>query len=148
MLQSNQLTKKEIEDLLKKGAYGAVMEDDADSKDFCEEDIDHILQRRTQVVQIEAGIKGSTFAKASFSLSTNRNDIDIDDPEFWQKWAKKADVDLDIMQNKVIVLPCLISCKLYMQFYRKSCFELTYHNILLICIEWISEWIKSELIKL
>jgi len=77
------------------------MEDDTDSKDFCEEDIDHILQRRTQVVQIEAGVKGSTFAKASFSLSTNRNDIDIDDPEFWQKWAKKADVDLDIMQNKV-----------------------------------------------
>lgn len=87
--------------MLKKGAYGAVMEDDTDSKDFCEEDIDHILQRRTQVVQIEAGVKGSTFAKASFSLSTNRNDIDIDDPEFWQKWAKKADVDLDIMQNKV-----------------------------------------------
>jgi len=77
------------------------MEDDTDSKDFCEEDIDHILQRRTQVVQIEAGVKGSTFAKASFSLSTNRNDIDIDDPEFWQKWAKKADVDLEIMQNKV-----------------------------------------------
>ena len=77
------------------------MEDDTDSKDFCEEDIDHILQRRTQVVQIEAGVKGSTFAKASFSLSTNRNDIDIDDPEFWQKWAKKADVDLEYMQNKV-----------------------------------------------
>ena len=86
---------------MKKGAYGALMEDDTDSKDFCEEDIDHILQRRTQVVQIEAGVKGSTFAKASFSLSTNRNDIDIDDPEFWQKWAKKADVDLEIMQNKV-----------------------------------------------
>jgi len=95
------LTKKEIEDLLKKGAYGALMEDDIDSKDFCEEDIDHILQRRTKVVQIEAGVKGSTFAKASFSLSTNRNDIDIDDPEFWQKWAKKADVDLEFMRNKV-----------------------------------------------
>ena len=87
--------------MLKKGAYGAVMEDDTDSKDFCEEDIDHILQRRTQVVQIEAGVKGSTFAKASFSMSTNRNDIDIDDPQFWQKWAKKADVDLEYMQNKV-----------------------------------------------
>jgi chromodomain-helicase-DNA-binding protein 7 len=102
LLQSNQLTKKEIEDLLKKGAYGALMEDDAAGNDFCEEDIDHILQRRTQVVQIEAGVKGSTFAKASFSLSTNRNDIDIDDPEFWQKWAKKADVDAaNLINNKV-----------------------------------------------
>lgn len=86
------------------------MEDDSDSKDFCEEDIDHILQRRTQVVQIEAGVKGSTFAKASFSLSTNRNDIDIDDPEFWQKWAKKADVDLEIMQHKVLFINIQLFC--------------------------------------
>jgi len=93
------------------------MEDDTDSKDFCEEDIDHILQRRTQVVQIEAGVKGSTFAKASFSMSTNRNDIDIDDPEFWQKWAKKADVDLENMQNKVC--RCFINLFFPSQLYKK-----------------------------
>ena len=33
--------------------------------------------------------------KASFSITSNRDDIDINDPEFWQKWAKKADVDVD-----------------------------------------------------
>ena len=28
-------------------------------------------------------------------MTSNRDDIDINDPEFWQKWAKKADVDVD-----------------------------------------------------
>lgn len=57
------MTKKEIEDLLKKGAYGALMEDDNTGDTFCEEDIDQILQRRTKVIQIESEGKGSTFAK-------------------------------------------------------------------------------------
>ena len=61
-----QLTKKEIEDLLKKGAYGAIMEDDTAADKFCEEDIDKILQQRSTVIQIEGGEKGSTFSKASF----------------------------------------------------------------------------------
>lgn len=46
---NKQLTKKEIEDLLKKGAYGAIMDDDNAGDKFCEEDIDQILERRTQV---------------------------------------------------------------------------------------------------
>uniref|UniRef100_A0A182LWG1 DNA helicase n=1 Tax=Anopheles culicifacies TaxID=139723 RepID=A0A182LWG1_9DIPT len=86
-----QLSKKEIEDLLKKGAYGAVMDDDAGDK-FCEEDIDSILLRRTQVITMESE-KGSTFSKASFAASANRSDINIDDPDFWNKWAKKAEID-------------------------------------------------------
>uniref|UniRef100_A0A6B2EIQ7 Putative snf2 family dna-dependent atpase n=1 Tax=Phlebotomus kandelakii TaxID=1109342 RepID=A0A6B2EIQ7_9DIPT len=88
---NRQLSKKEIEDLLKKGAYGALMEEDAGDK-FCEEDIDSILKRRTQVITMEQE-KGSTFSKASFAMSGNRSDINIDDPDFWKKWAKKADID-------------------------------------------------------
>ena len=34
-------------------------------------------------------------------MSTNRSDIDIDDPNFWQKWAKKAELDVDELTNKV-----------------------------------------------
>lgn len=49
---NKQLTKKEIEDLLKKGAYGAIMDDDNAGDKFCEEDIEQILERRTQVNQI------------------------------------------------------------------------------------------------
>lgn len=93
-----QLSKKEIEDLLKKGAYGAIMEDDTAADKFCEEDIDKILQQRATVIQIEGGEKGSTFSKASFQTSET-NDIAVDDPEFWQKWAKKADIDIEEKLN-------------------------------------------------
>lgn len=39
------------------------MDDDNAGDKFCEEDIEQILQRRTQVIQIESEGKGSTFAK-------------------------------------------------------------------------------------
>ncbi|VDL88277.1 unnamed protein product [Schistocephalus solidus] len=60
-----QLGKKEVEDLLKKGAYGALMEDDKAGDEFCEEDIDQILQSRSHVIQLEQGEKNSTFSKVS-----------------------------------------------------------------------------------
>lgn len=95
---SKQLSKKEIEDLLKKGAYGALMEDDNAGDKFCEEDIDQILLRRTQIITLEQE-KGSTFSKASFASAADRTDIDIDDPDFWKKWAKRAEIDTEQMTN-------------------------------------------------
>ncbi|ALC38544.1 kis [Drosophila busckii] len=95
---NKQLTKKEIEDLLKKGAYGAVMDDDNAGDKFCEEDIDSILKRRTQIITMESE-KGSTFSKASFAASGNRSDITIDDPDFWTKWAKRVDIDPDACER-------------------------------------------------
>lgn len=63
MLQVQQLSKKEIEDLLRKGAYGALMDEEDEGSKFCEEDIDQILLRRTHTITIESEGKGSTFAK-------------------------------------------------------------------------------------
>ncbi len=91
--KTNQLTKKEIEDLLKKGAYGAIMDDDNAGDKFCEEDIEHILQRRTTTVTVEQDKAGSSFSKASFASNDTVSDISIDDPDFWAKWAKKAEVE-------------------------------------------------------
>ncbi|XP_071513861.1 uncharacterized protein [Panulirus ornatus] len=88
------LSKADIEELLKKGAYGALMDDDGGGDDFCEEDINQILSRRTTVIQHESE-KGSSFSKASFSASNNRSDIEIDDPDFWKKWAKRAEIDTE-----------------------------------------------------
>ncbi|XP_033939117.1 chromodomain-helicase-DNA-binding protein 6 isoform X3 [Pseudochaenichthys georgianus] len=96
----NGLSKLEVEDLLKKGAYGALMDDEDEGSKFCEEDIDQILQRRTQTITIETEGKGSTFAKASFVSSGNRTDISLDDPNFWQKWAKIAEVEMDSKSEK------------------------------------------------
>ena len=44
------------------------MEEEDESSKFCEEDIDHILLRRTQTITIKAEGKGSTFAKASVPI--------------------------------------------------------------------------------
>uniref|UniRef100_A0A8C5HF58 Chromodomain-helicase-DNA-binding protein 6-like n=1 Tax=Gouania willdenowi TaxID=441366 RepID=A0A8C5HF58_GOUWI len=96
-----QLSKLEVEDLLKKGAYGALMDEEDEGSKFCEEDIDQILQRRTQTITIQTEGKGSTFAKASFVSSGNRTDISLDDPNFWQKWAKIAEESLVIDTPRV-----------------------------------------------
>ncbi|XP_057189568.1 chromodomain-helicase-DNA-binding protein 8 isoform X2 [Triplophysa rosa] len=95
-----QFSKKEIEDLLRKGAYAAIMDENDEGSRFCEEDIDQILQRRATTITIESEGKGSTFSKASFVASENRTDIALDDPEFWQKWARKADIDMDSLNRK------------------------------------------------
>lgn len=55
----------EVEDLLRKGAYGALMDEEDEGSKFCEEDIDQILQRRTQTITIQSEGKGSTFAKVN-----------------------------------------------------------------------------------
>ena len=39
--------------------------------------------------------------QASFSVSENRSDIDINSPNFWQMWAKKADIDMEDIAHKV-----------------------------------------------
>lgn len=67
---------------------------------FCEEDIDQILEQRAHVVQLESEGKGSTFSKASF-VTDESSDINVDDPDFWQKWAEKAQLNLDELANKV-----------------------------------------------
>uniref|UniRef100_A0A8D2LIZ5 Chromodomain helicase DNA binding protein 6 n=1 Tax=Varanus komodoensis TaxID=61221 RepID=A0A8D2LIZ5_VARKO len=95
-----QLSKMEVEDLLRKGAYGALMDEEDEGSKFCEEDIDQILQRRTQTITIQTEGKGSTFSKASFIASGNRTDISLDDPNFWQKWAKIAELDTDAKNEK------------------------------------------------
>jgi len=67
--------------LLKRGAYGAIMEDDDAGSKFCEEDIDQILDRRAHTVTLETGEKNSTFSKVSAMLirvawfATNESDF-------------------------------------------------------------------------
>lgn len=65
-----------IQLLLRKGAYGILMDTDDVSQRFCEEDIDQILERRTKIVKHSEG--GNVFSKASFQV-----DEEIEDPDFW-----------------------------------------------------------------
>ena len=55
------------------------------------------------MVQLESEGQGSTFSKASF-VADESSDINIDDPDFWEKWAEKARLDLDELANKVCII--------------------------------------------
>ncbi|KAK5922976.1 hypothetical protein CgunFtcFv8_020193 [Champsocephalus gunnari] len=47
-----QFSKKDIEDLLRKGAHAAIMDENDEGNRFCQEDIDQILQRRATIITI------------------------------------------------------------------------------------------------
>lgn len=103
--------------MLKKGAYAALMDNEEDpendaAKQFCEEDIDSILERRTQVIRrgpqeerpvdeshVDGTVAadGSLFSKATFSLGEETTaEDDLEDPHFWEKWAQKANIDTTV----------------------------------------------------
>jgi chromodomain-helicase-DNA-binding protein 7 len=105
------MTKEEVERLLRHGAYDIFNEEkagsaDAESNDFVQQDIDSILARRSKtVVHDQTGSNsnaaGGTFSKASFKApktpggqeKAKKDDIDIDDPEFWTKMVGEAQFD-------------------------------------------------------
>jgi len=83
------LDKKEIDDLLKFGAYDLFREESKEKeRQFVESDIDQILDRSSKVVWNEATAKimggNSSFSKATFR-SSNTDDVEFDDPNFWDK---------------------------------------------------------------
>ncbi|CAI5729820.1 unnamed protein product [Hyaloperonospora brassicae] len=75
---------KEIDDLLKRGAYDVFRDDDTAGEQFCALGIDQILQRSSQIVQYSEQAQ-SSFSKASFVSATTSDDVDLDDPDFWKK---------------------------------------------------------------
>lgn len=107
-----QLSKTQVEDLLKKGAYGILMENDDAGMKFMDEDIDSILERRTTVIKHDNGAKsesrsamdGSIFSKASFAATADDLDLDLDDPNFWELWAKKMNVDPSHIQSSGVAV--------------------------------------------
>jgi Bromodomain len=86
-------TQKEMEQLLKRGAY-ALLEDDNDevTRQFCSDDIESILAKRTRTRVVEGtktaswlNKQGMVVSKSKFSSETGGEGLDMDDPLFWQK---------------------------------------------------------------
>lgn len=89
---------KEMEMLLKQGAY-AIFTDDAESenriKEFCEQDIDSILDQRARVRIVDgavdedgnAVVSKNRITKSLFTggSSMEHAEIDVNDPNFWKK---------------------------------------------------------------
>lgn len=85
---------KEIDDLLKKGAYDVFRdEDDTEAEKFMETDIDQLLIHSSKKVTYGDSATSSlgsglgSFSKASFVANTDdgEKDVDLDDPDFWAK---------------------------------------------------------------
>jgi len=85
---------KEIDNLLKKGAYDVFRdEDDKEAEKFMDTDIDQLLEKSSKTVTYGATSTSSlgnglgSFSKASFVANTDdgEKDVDLDDPEFWSK---------------------------------------------------------------
>lgn len=85
----NDLKADEIDHLLKKGAYDVFRDDDQESKDFVELDIDAIMANAHKVNYDKAtsatASLSSGFSKASFVSTDQKDEVDLDDPDFWRK---------------------------------------------------------------
>ncbi|EFA77978.1 myb domain-containing protein [Heterostelium album PN500] len=88
--------KETIDSLLKFGVY-AIKEDDAASERFYEEDIDKILDRSTVVKQETVDPLASSFSTASFCSSNSASNIDVNDPNFWDKFVPELDTRSDVI---------------------------------------------------
>jgi len=86
---------KQIDELLKKGAYDVFREDDdGEAEKFMEKDIDQLLEHNSKTVTYGASATSSlgsglgSFSKASFVADTGdgAKDVDISDPDFWSKY--------------------------------------------------------------
>lgn len=85
---------REIDELLKKGAYDVFRDDDdREAEKFMESDIDQLLEHSAKTVSYGASATSSlgsglgSFSKASFVANTEggEKDVDLDDPDFWSK---------------------------------------------------------------
>ncbi|KAJ3446430.1 kismet isoform c [Anaeramoeba flamelloides] len=91
--KEKKLNAKEINELLKYGAYNLFQDNDEDKK-FCEEDIDQILDNRTKKITYDPLNKNNTtendnkissFSRATFVSEGADTSLDINDPNFWEK---------------------------------------------------------------
>ena len=87
---ANNMSAKEIEMLLKKGAYHILNDDDETEMDkFVAEDIDQILEGRTRKLQSSSANGESAFSKANFVVEKDGEQLDLNDEHFWEKMIPK-----------------------------------------------------------
>lgn len=86
-------SQKEMEQLLRRGAYALIEdENDEETKQFCADDIDTILAKRSRTRVVEGpktsswlNKSGMAVSKTRFSAEAGSNELDMEDPLFWQK---------------------------------------------------------------
>lgn len=89
---------EEMEKLLRLGAYYAFEEETGETEKFGEEDIDVILSRSRRITHENAFGDGGNFSVAQFELDEADNNVDLEDPNFWQKYLPEViedDIELE-----------------------------------------------------
>ena len=94
-IDPKKMSKKEIDDLLKYGAYDVFKdEDDTAATAFCQQDIEDILLKRSTLWSTGGNVNqekhvASSFSKATFLADEASAKIDLNDPNFWQNILPK-----------------------------------------------------------
>jgi hypothetical protein len=96
--QSAKMDAKEMEQLLKEGAYSVLLEDNSEEiKEFFDQDIEKLLQQRAHVMVAETCTATESWLnKKNMSVKTRKSlftgdmamehaEIDVNDPDFWKK---------------------------------------------------------------
>mmetsp|Transcript_1524 Transcript_1524/g.2023 ORF Transcript_1524/g.2023 Transcript_1524/m.2023 type:complete len:2660 (+) Transcript_1524:292-8271(+) len=84
-------TAHEMEQLLKKGAYALMDDDDVIAQSFVTDDIESILKKRTRTRVVEGAKTASWLnkqgmvTKSKFTSDKKSANLDMDDPHFWEK---------------------------------------------------------------
>ena len=97
---------KEIEKMLRNGVYNMVNEDDTETDNFCSQDIDQILEKRTRVFTNQFDGKESSFSKATFQ--SEQDNLDIDSKDFWAKVLPQIDTN-DLSEDTPLVRSCRVN---------------------------------------
>jgi superfamily II DNA or RNA helicase len=85
------LSNKEVDQLLRHGAYHVFQDDDKAADEFSAANIDELLQRSKKVVweeggEVPEGHQSSSFSKAKFQVADDgTRDVALDDNNFWSK---------------------------------------------------------------
>ncbi len=88
-----ELNPEDIDHLLKRGAYDVFRTNPEEEvvNEMTEADLDEILKRSSHnvvygdVQTLASSALASSFSKASFVSVDNKEDVDLDDPDFWKK---------------------------------------------------------------
>lgn len=104
-LLDDQPSAQELEDLLKRGAYGLADDDDSAFRNFAERDIEDILKENAHVLKIDSTDSkvlagGKSIDRSSFVAEKGSRDLLVDDPNFWEK-VLPGDMTVEMLALKL-----------------------------------------------
>lgn len=92
-----QLTKDEIELLLKKGVIG-FLDNQMNEEEYFNQSIEDILEKNARKVEYSLAQNSCAFSKTKFR--SEENELELDAPDFWEQALKCLESPLDKLVSK------------------------------------------------